>query len=77
MDNSISPDGKIIDQIRVNNDMEIKEIKDSIVFAHQKDVLGNIYYSFKGVFRCTRHTENEISYERIATEVIFSDYENK
>ena len=67
----------IIEQTRVKNDMEIKEIKDSIVFAHQKDVLGNIYYSFKGVFRCTRHTENEISYERIATEVIFSDYENK
>lgn len=76
-DNSISPDGKSIEQTRGKNDMEIKEIKDSIVFAHQKDVLGNIYYSFKGVFRCTRHTENEISYERIATEVIFSDYENK
>lgn len=75
--NSISPDGKIIEQTRVKNDMEIKEIKDSIVFAHQADVLGNIYYSFKGIFRCTRHTKNEISYERIATEVIFSDYENK
>lgn len=75
--NSISPDGKIIEQTRVGNDMEIKEIKDSIVFAHQKDVLGNIYYSFKGIFRCTRHTENEIDYERIATEVIFSDYKNK
>ena len=75
--NSISPDGKIIEQTRVGNDMEIKEIKDSIVFAHQADVLGNIYYSFKGIFRCTRHTKNEISYERIATEVIFSDYENK
>ena len=75
--NSISPDGKIIEQTRVENDMEIKEIKDSIVFAHQADVLGNIYYSFKGIFRCTRHTKNEISYERFATEVIFSDYENK
>lgn len=75
--NSISPDGKIIEQTRVGNDMEIKEIKDSIVFAHQTDVLGNIYYSFKGIFRCTRHTKNEISYKRIATEVIFSDYENK
>jgi len=75
--NSISPDGKIIEQTRVGNDMEIKEIKNSIVFAHQADVLGNIYYSFKGIFRCTRHTKNEISYERIATEVIFSDYENK
>ena len=74
--NSISPDGEIIEQTRVGNDMEIKEIKDSIVFAHQTDVLGNIYYSFKGIFRCTRHTKNEISYERIATEVIFSDYEN-
>lgn len=75
--NSISPDGEIIEQTRVGNDMEIKEIKDSIVFAHQADVLGNIYYSFKGIFRCTRHTKNEISYKRIATEVIFSDYENK
>ena len=75
--NSISPDGKIIEQTRVGNDMEIKEIKDSIVFAHQKDVLGNIYYSFKGIFRCTRHTENDIHYERIATEVVFSNYENK
>lgn len=75
--NSISPEGKIIEQTRVGNDMEIKEIKNSIVFAHQADVLGNIYYSFKGIFRCTRHTKNEISYERIATEVIFSDYENK
>lgn len=75
--NSISPDGEIIEQTRVGNDMEIKEIKDSIVFAHQVDVLGNIYYSFKGIFRCTRHTKNEISYKRIATEVIFSDYENK
>ena len=74
---SISPDGKIIEQTRVGNDMEIKEIKDSIVFAHQKDVLGNIYYSFKGIFRCTRHTENDIHYERIATEVVFSNYENK
>ena len=75
--NSISPDGMIIEQTRVGNAMKIEEIKDSIVFAHQKDVLGNIYYSFKGVFRCTRHTENEIYYERIATEVIFSDYGNK
>lgn len=75
--NSISPDGKIIEQTRVGNDMEIKEIKDSIVFAHQKDVLGNIYYSFKGIFRCTKHTENEIFYKRIATEVNFSNYENK
>ena len=75
--NSISPDGEIIEQTRVGNDMEIKEIKDSIVFAHQADVLGNIYYSFKGIFRCTRHTKNEISYKRIATGVIFSDYENK
>ena len=75
--NSISPDGEIIEQTRVGNDMEIKEIKDSIVFAHQADVLGNIYYSFKGIFRCTRHTKNEISYKRIATEVIFSDYVNK
>ena len=75
--NSISPDGRAIEQTRVGNDMEIKEIKDSIVFAHQEDVLGNIYYSFKGVFRCTRHTENEIYYERIATEINFSDYENK
>jgi len=75
--NSISPDGRAIEQTRVGNDMEIKEIKDSIVFAHQKDVLGNIYYSFKGVFRCTRHTKNDIYYERIATEVVFSDYENK
>ena len=75
--NSISSDGMIIKQTRVGNAMKIKEIKDSIVFAHQKDVLGNIYYSFKGVFRCTKHTENEIYYERIATEVIFSDYGNK
>lgn len=75
--NSISPDGEIIEQTRVGNDMEIKEIKDSIVFAHQTDVLGNIYYSFKGIFRCTGHTKNEISYERIAKKVIFSDYENK
>ena len=75
--NSIDNDGTEINQTKVGNAMEIKEIKDSIVFAHQKDVLGNIYYSFKGVFRCKKHTENEISYERIATEIIFSDYENE
>lgn len=76
-DNSIDNDGTEINQIKVGNEMGIKEIKDSIVFAHQKDVLGNIYYSFKGVFRCKKHTENEISYKRIATEIIFSDYENE
>ena len=75
--NTIDNGGKEINQTKVGNAMEIKEIKDSIVFAHQKDVLGNIYYSFKGVFRCKKHTENEISYKRIATEIIFSDYENK
>ena len=76
-DNSIDNDGKEINQIKVGNEMEIKEIKDSIVFAHQKDVFGNIYYSFKGVFRCEKHTENKIYYERIATEIIFSDYKMK
>lgn len=76
-DNSIDNDGKEINQIKVGNEMEIKEIKDSIVFAHQKDVFGNIYYSFKGVFRCEKHTENKIYYERIATEIIFSNYKMK
>ena len=33
-------------------------------------------YSFKGVFRCIEHTENEIRYERIATEITLSDYVN-
>jgi len=74
--NSLSPDGMFIKQTRVSNKMEIREIRDSIVFAHQKDVLGNIYYSFKGVFRCIEHTENEIRYERIATEITLSDYVN-
>ena len=76
-DNSIDNDGTEINQIKVGNEMEIKEIKDSIVFAHQKDVFGNIYYSFKGVFRCEKHTENKIYYKRIAKEIIFSDYEKK
>ena len=76
-DNSIDNNGKEINQIKVGNEMEIKEIKDSIVFAHQKDVFGNIYYSFKGVFRCEKHTENKIYYKRIATEIIFSDYKMK
>ena len=49
-------DGSIIEQTKSNGCMEVKDIKDSIVFAHFKDVLGNTYYVFKGIFRCVTNT---------------------
>ncbi|QGJ85766.1 restriction endonuclease [Streptococcus phage phi-SsuFJSM8_rum] len=40
----------------------------------RKDVLGNIYYTFKGVYRCIKHTEDTIEYERISSKIFLSDY---
>ncbi|HEL2201221.1 AbaSI family restriction endonuclease [Streptococcus suis] len=75
--NSLSEDGTKIFQsrvARVDSKMKVSAIKDSIVFAHQKDVLGNIYYTFKGVYRCIKHTEDTIEYERISSKIFLSDY---
>jgi hypothetical protein len=76
--NSLSVDGTNIRQTRVDNTkIEVRDIaKYSIVFAHQKDVLGDTYYSFKGLFECIKYTEDEIVYKRIDTEIKFSDYHN-
>ena len=72
--NTISSDGSIIEQTKSNGYMEVKDIKNSIVFAHFKDVLGNTYYVFKGIFRCVDNTPKKIIYERIANEIDLSDF---
>ncbi len=54
--NSISPDGKIIEQTRVGNDMEIKKLKTPLLAQSQTDGLKSILFA-------PRHTE--ISYKRI------------
>lgn len=73
--NSLSSDGKTIRQYRIGSNMAVKgEIKDSLVFAHQTDVLGNTYYVFKGVFTCTKCATEEIIYQKIADSITLADY---
>lgn len=73
--NCILDDGTEIRQSKTIGMMDVtKSIKDSVVFAHQKDVLGNVYYVFKGIFKCVSISENEITYQRISEEIRFADY---
>lgn len=73
--NCILDDGKEIRQSKMVGTMDDSTpIKDSVVFAHQKDVLGNVYYVFKGIFKCVSISENEIIYQRISEEIRLADY---
>lgn len=72
--NEISSNGKKI-TMRKESDgrFSSKEGNDvlSYVFGHHSDVLGNTYYSFKGVFKVLETRKNEAAFTRVSDAIEF------
>jgi hypothetical protein len=77
-DNSITSDGKVIRQAKINNaKMQYGKIrKYSYVFAHETNVLGETFYKYKGLYECIEETEYELKYSRVENVLDLSNYKS-
>lgn len=73
-DNQISADGKkIVQKSKQEGKGKKKKVweRDMIVFAHYRDPLGKVYYTFKGVFRTDPPQKKATSFELVSDGIAF------